>query len=367
MIRTAALSFALALAAHAPGRPAADAAAPSPSLGAQSRTDALALCTRAAAFLRDDRRMVAEVEPDTMDDWRTHRRLAGCRVTAAGGSARPLAQEAAHFYERVRAAGWVRTPDPLDAPREGSLRFRQGDADCLFNVNGAQLLGTDAEARVNEALRVAPGETSYQVLAVCLPALPAAPPDAPFSADPTGGAVGAVPGARAAQPAAGPSLVILVRHGEKAPVPGDDPPLSAAGQARAAALDSALAHLAPSTIVVSTRRRTVETAAVVQQRTGVTPTVVSLEGGGAGHVQAVARAVRAARGTVLVVGHSNTIPAIVTALGGPRLPDLCDASYATLFLVQPSASADGQAVVVRAQYGAADPPGASACPGMVPR
>jgi hypothetical protein len=35
--------------------------------------------------------------------------------------------------------------------------------------------------------------------------------------------------------------------------------------------------------------------------------------------------------------------------------------------VQPSASADGQAVVVRAQYGAADPPGASACPGMVPR
>lgn len=170
-----------------------------------------------------------------------------------------------------------------------------------------------------------------------------------------------------AQPAAGPSLVVLVRHGEKAPVPGDDPPLSAAGQARARALDSALAHLSPSAIVVSTRRRTVETAAAVRARTGVTPTVVSLEGGGAAHVQAVARAVRAARGTVLVVGHSNTIPAVVTALGGPPLPDLCDASYATLFLVQPSAAADGKAVVVRAQYGAADPPGASACPGMTPR
>lgn len=172
---------------------------------------------------------------------------------------------------------------------------------------------------------------------------------------------------RPVQPSPGPSLVVLVRHGEKAPVPGDDPPLSAAGQARAHALDSAVAHLAPSAIVVSTRRRTVETAAVVQARTGVTPTVVSLDGGGAAHVQAVARAVRAARGTVLVVGHSNTIPAIVTALGGPPLADLCDASYATLFLVQPSATADGKAAVVRAHYGAADPPGAGACPGMTPR
>jgi phosphohistidine phosphatase SixA len=170
-----------------------------------------------------------------------------------------------------------------------------------------------------------------------------------------------------AQSPAAPSLVVLVRHGEKAAVPGDDPPLSAAGEARARALDSALAHLVPSAIIVSARRRTAETAAAVRARTGVTPTVVPLEGGAAAHVQAVVRAVRAARGTVLVVGHSNTIPAIVTALGGPVLPDLCDASYATLFLVQPSSAADGRAVVVRAQYGAPDPPGAASCPGMTPR
>lgn len=35
--------------------------------------------------------------------------------------------------------------------------------------------------------------------------------------------------------------------------------------------------------------------------------------------------------TVLMVGHGNTIPAIITALGGPKLADLCDAQYSMLF------------------------------------
>jgi broad specificity phosphatase PhoE len=163
-----------------------------------------------------------------------------------------------------------------------------------------------------------------------------------------------------------PSLVVLVRHGEKQPTPVDDPSLSEAGVRRAAALDSALRDLVPSTIVVSTRKRTVETAAVVARRTGVTPTVITLDGGGASHVRAVAEAVQRARGVVLVVGHSNTVPAIVTALGGPKLPDLCDASYATLFLLTPAR--DGVAAqLVRAHYGLPDAMGADQCPGMVPR
>ena len=163
-----------------------------------------------------------------------------------------------------------------------------------------------------------------------------------------------------------PSLVVLVRHGEKQSAPSDDPSLSEAGVRRAAALDSALRDLVPSTIVVSTRKRTVETAAVVARRTGVTPTVITLDGGGTSHVRAVAEAVQRARGVVLVVGHSNTVPAIVTALGGPKLPDLCDASYATLFLLTPAR--DGApAQLVRAHYGLPDVIGADQCPGMVPR
>ena len=45
-----------------------------------------------------------------------------------------------------------------------------------------------------------------------------------------------------------PSLVVLVRHGEKQPAPADDPSLSDAGVARAHALDKALALSAPDTI-----------------------------------------------------------------------------------------------------------------------
>lgn len=160
--------------------------------------------------------------------------------------------------------------------------------------------------------------------------------------------------------AAQPSLVILVRHGEKQPVPVDDPSLSDAGVARARALDAALAHAVPGTIVVSTRKRTVETAAVVQQRTGVAPTVIALD---AQHVKHVAAAVMQATGVVLVVGHSNTIPAIVNALAGTTLPDLCDAQYATMFLVTP-ASGTAPAHVVKTMYGTPDATMTGACAGM---
>ena len=144
-----------------------------------------------------------------------------------------------------------------------------------------------------------------------------------------------------------PSLGILVRHGEKQPTPGNDPSLSEAGAARAEALERALAGATPNAIVVTATKRTQETAAVVARRTGVTPTVISLSGA---HVKAVADAVMKATGVVLVVGHSNTVPAIVTALGGPKLPDICDAHYATMFVLQPAR--DGRSTqVVTSSYG----------------
>jgi len=162
--------------------------------------------------------------------------------------------------------------------------------------------------------------------------------------------------------AAQPSLVVLVRHGEKATEGGNDPSLSEAGKARAQALCDALAMTTPSAIIVSSLKRTAETAVVVSAKTGVMPTVIPISG--AAHVADVAAAVRKATGVVLVVGHSNTVPAIVTALGGPKLPDICDASYATMFVLTPGA--DGKAAqVVLAQYGLADGPLPVGCAGMV--
>jgi hypothetical protein len=134
-------------------------------------------CVAAARFLRNERHMIAEIGPDTLDDWRTRKRLVTCRVTAVGGTSIGLQPEAVHFYELLRAAKWVRTPDPRDSPNEASLRFRWQQSDCLFNINADALLGTDAEQRVNDKFVQRPGETRYQMYVVCTPALPAAPRD----------------------------------------------------------------------------------------------------------------------------------------------------------------------------------------------
>ncbi len=161
-----------------------------------------------------------------------------------------------------------------------------------------------------------------------------------------------------------PSLVILVRHAEKAAVPGNDPPLSELGQARARDLATALRSAAPNVIVVSALQRTALTASDVAKATGVTPRAITLEGGGAAHVAAVAKAVQQSTGVVLVVGHSNTVTAIIKALGGPALPDICDATYSDFFTLTPRAN--GAAALVISRYGANEAPPPASCKPLTP-
>jgi tetratricopeptide (TPR) repeat protein len=132
-------------------------------------------CAEAARFLEEGRGMAIVTEPDTIDDWRTARRQPGCRVTASGLTEKSIADEAVHFYERVRSAGWTRTPDPRDAPGEASLRFRKNDSDCLFNVYQGLLLMTEAELKVSAAPVRSTGATRYGVLVMCIAAQPASP------------------------------------------------------------------------------------------------------------------------------------------------------------------------------------------------
>lgn len=130
-----------------------------------------------------------------------------------------------------------------------------------------------------------------------------------------------------------PELVILVRHAERATEPAGDPGLTPAGQQRATALAQALAGLRVNAIVTTQFRRTRDTAAPLAQALGLQPLVVDAK---AGHVQAVADVVRAQTGVVLVVGHSNTVPAVLAALGGPKLAELCETSFHHAFMLQPA-------------------------------
>jgi hypothetical protein len=61
---------------------------------------------------------------------------------------------------------------------------------------------------------------------------------------------------------------------------------------------------------------------------------------------------------VLVVGHSNAVPAIIAALGGPTMPSLCDGEYANFFVLVPSSSGWR---LVRGHSGTPDPPTAADC------
>ncbi len=158
-----------------------------------------------------------------------------------------------------------------------------------------------------------------------------------------------------------PAMVVLVRHAEKASSPGPDPELSEAGLARAAALASALSDASVSSIITTQFRRTRATAAPLAEKLGLTPITVAADAGLAAHAQATANAVRArpAGEVVLVVGHSNTIPAILRALGGPDFPELCESEYDKLFIVQLDSARPAR--LFRTRYGAPDDPNAPSC------
>jgi phosphohistidine phosphatase SixA len=167
------------------------------------------------------------------------------------------------------------------------------------------------------------------------------------------------PRARVVTPPVEAASVFVVRHGEKAPAPPDDPVLSAAGTARAAALDSVLRTEQVTDVVVSHLQRTRLTAAAVIARTRPQVHVVPIgRAGTAAHIAAVADTVRAilamrpTRAAVLVAGHSNTVAEIVTALSGTAVKPLCDAQYSQLFELRGSSASALR--LTRRTYGAPD-------------
>jgi broad specificity phosphatase PhoE len=147
--------------------------------------------------------------------------------------------------------------------------------------------------------------------------------------------------------------VILVRHAEKAATPAADPPLTAAGEERARDLLSAIRDARVSAVITTQFARTKATAQPTVAALSL-PTEVVSAGSAATHPQDVAAAVRKHVGhTVLVVGHSNTVPAIIEALGAKRPPPICDAEYDNLYIV--TIASDGKAGVIHSKFGVRTP------------
>jgi phosphohistidine phosphatase SixA len=135
--------------------------------------------------------------------------------------------------------------------------------------------------------------------------------------------------------AAAQGTVFLVRHAERedatqgsAPAMKADPSLSAAGRARAASLADMLEDAAITAIFVTEFKRTQETAAPLAKALGIVPVTVGSEDA----ATLVARLSKIT-GNVLVVGHSNTVPDLIKALGVTSAVTIGDNDYDNLFVV----------------------------------
>lgn len=148
-----------------------------------------------------------------------------------------------------------------------------------------------------------------------------------------------------------PRQVLLVRHAERH-YDGADPALTPAGEARAQALVAALRDAGVTAIITTQWRRTRDTAGPLSKILRITPEVVPVyEGKGPENIQAVAAALRRHNDEiVLVVGHI-TVTGVIAALGGPRLPTICENVFSELFLFAPGAGEQGLTYL---HYGAAE-------------
>jgi len=125
---------------------------------------------------------------------------------------------------------------------------------------------------------------------------------------------------------------IVVRHAEKVMDGTRDPELSNAGLARAESLATLLRSRDVVAAYATDYRRTRDTAAPTAAAHDVSITSYDAEA----PAEAVAARLRRshASGTVLVVGHSNTVPGIVSALCGCEVAPIDESDYGNLFEIR---------------------------------
>jgi phosphohistidine phosphatase SixA len=129
--------------------------------------------------------------------------------------------------------------------------------------------------------------------------------------------------------------IFLVRHAERADAgksasAASDPDLSEAGRLRAESLGSALKDAVITAIYVTEYKRTQQTAAPLAKATGVSVTIVPAK-----ETEPLIAKLRSATGNNLVIGHSNTLPEIIKALGISTAVTVADSEYDNLFVVTP--------------------------------
>ena len=162
-----------------------------------------------------------------------------------------------------------------------------------------------------------------------------------------------------AQQATSPvTTVFLIRHAERADEPRQDPPLTEKGVARSEALARLLSNAGVKAIYTSQFARTKLTAEPLAKQLGITATPLSLKISPTNPraiadestKETVDKILSHAGGSVLVVGHSNSIPDVIKMLGGDVVPTIDEKKFDDLFVV--TVYANGKAKVTHLKYGA---------------
>jgi len=123
------------------------------------------------------------------------------------------------------------------------------------------------------------------------------------------------------------STIFVVRHAEKADAT-KDPDLSEAGRARAEALAKTLKDANITAIYATEFKRTQQTAAPLAKALGITVTILPAKDNAA-----LIAKLRASTGNALVVGHGDTIPGLIKALGISDPINIAENDYDNLFAV----------------------------------
>lgn len=142
--------------------------------------------------------------------------------------------------------------------------------------------------------------------------------------------------------------VILVRHAELPGAAMADPknvPLAPAGKARARRLAELLKDAGVSAIYVTDFLRTNQTAQPLAKELGKTLTVVP-KGDPRDLVERLRK--QHAGQTVVLVGHTDTLPGLIKALGHPAEIKIDAQDYGNIFIVTPGAG--GAPAFLRLRY-----------------
>ena len=157
-----------------------------------------------------------------------------------------------------------------------------------------------------------------------------------------------------------PITVYLVRHAERADEPRQDPPLTEKGTARAQELARILGNANIKAIITSQFSRTKLTAEPIAKQANVTVTSISLSLNPSNPrmiseqstTEVTNKILERAGESVLVVGHSNSIPDVIKMLGGDVTPTIDEKKFDDLFVV--TVYAKGKAKVSHMKYGSAE-------------